>query len=735
MQAHVRKLPLALAAGTLFLTALGAFAQSQPRLLVQPTLLKGALNAAKDPTVVRSRNVTVDLDLLRAGEFQTLTLPLFDGEMTLELDRMETMGDNGQVWHGKVAKEPRSMVTLAAVGEVLIGNVLTEGGQTYAIRYLGGGVHALNEVDLGHLPNEAQPRTPSTGGPFFPLADTCTTDPPSSIDVMVVYTDDARAAAGGTDAMKATVYLAVAETNQTYLNSNVTQRIRLVHTEEVTYTEGAGISTYLTNLQSTDSIIDNVQTLRNTYAADNVVMIVEDASVACGLGYFMSTVSNAFEPYAYAVVARICATGYFSFGHELGHNMSADHDCANATSTGPYTYNRGWVETTPSAGTPWRTVMAYNGTPSSTRVPYWSNPLVNYPVGLDPMGAACPTPPYSANNRLVLNNTAATVANFRCSSPGRSDVWMKDTWNDTGAEPDPLTASEAMSESPYIWVRNFQDTTLVHQHQHENPEAGQPNYVYVKLHNGGSTAASGNLQVYITTASTSTTWPTGWTMIANIPVSGFAAHSTTVVEGSWTPTVTGHFCLMARWVSTADPMTFAETWDINYNTRQNNNIIWRNVEIVDFLDHLNVRASLQVHNANPARATVARLEIRPHANEVDSSFIRLGQVEVALDERLLAVWKAGGAKGTGFTATKDGFLLTDPAGATFENLALDPGFVATMDLSFTRNEGTPRAQYYLGVLQYEDGRGDAPVGGVSYEIHTDRDAGATAAKQAQQPRR
>jgi hypothetical protein len=724
MKTHVRKLAPALWACIVGVVFAGASAQASPRLLIQPTALKGAMESAKDPTLIQSRNVTVNLAMLREGEFQTITLPLFDGEMTVELDRMERIGKDGEVWHGKVAKEPRSMVTLAAVGDVLIGDVLTEAGRTYEIRYLGEGVHTLREVDLGKLPNEAQPRiVAGPSGPFFPLADTCTTDPPSSIDVMVVYTDDARAAAGGTIAMKAAVYLAVAETNQSYLNSGITQRIRLVHVAEVNYTEGAGISTYLNNVQDPiDGVIDNVPTLRNTYAADNVVMIVEDGSTACGLGYFMSSVGNFFEPNAYAVVARSCATGYFSFGHELGHNMGADHDCANASPTGPYTYNRGWVETSPSSGPPWRTVMAYNGTPSSVRLPYWSNPLVNYPTtGGDPTGGACPSPPYSANNRQVLNNTAATVANFRCSSPGRTDVWMKDTWSDTGVEPDPLTASEAMSESPYIWVRNFQDTTLVHQHEHQNPDAGQTNYVYVKMHNGGSTAASGNLQVYITSSSTSATWPTGWTMIANIPVSGFAAHSTKVVEGSWTPTVTGHFCLVARWVSTADPMAYAETWDIVYNSRQNNNVVWRNVQIVDFLDLPMVRASLQVNNSNPLRATTARLEIRPRAEEAATSFIKLGQVEVTFDEQLLDVWRAGGSQGTGFRETEDGFLLTDPAGATFENLALDPAFTSTMQLIFTRNEATPRAQYYLGVLQYEAGRGDAPIGGVSYEIHTDRD--------------
>ena len=68
------------------------------------------------------------------------------------------------------------------------------------------------------------------------------TDSGSRIDVMVVYTADARSDAGGTDAMIAEVYLGLSETNQSYLNSNITQRLSLVHVAEVSYTESGNRS-------------------------------------------------------------------------------------------------------------------------------------------------------------------------------------------------------------------------------------------------------------------------------------------------------------------------------------------------------------------------------------------------------------------------------------------------------------------------------------------------------------
>ena len=239
-------------------------------------------------------------------------------------------------------------MSLVALDHIVMGNIRLEDGRVFQIRHLSHGVHSLSEIDLSKLPREAQPILPQAtrerggrGGRDSAFASSlggnkCLTDPSSDIDVMVVYTATARAAAGGTDNMVALVYLSVAETNQSYFNSNLTHRVRLVHVTEVSYTESGNITTDLSRLRNTDGFIDNVLTLRNTYGADNVVMITNNGGGACGLAYFMDPVAASFESYAFAVVARTCAAANLSFPHELGHNMSADHDCANASSTGPY---------------------------------------------------------------------------------------------------------------------------------------------------------------------------------------------------------------------------------------------------------------------------------------------------------------------------------------------------------------------------------------------------------------
>ena len=176
---------------------------------------------------------------------------------------------------------------------------------------------------------------------------------------MVVYTPSARRAVGGTTAMVNMINLAVSETNQSYNNSGVTQRLNLVHAAEVSYTETSFSAALYDVTDPNDGKMDNVHTLRDIYAADEVVLIVNDPQY-CGLAWLMQDVSTAFEANAFAVVHWSCATGYYSFGHELGHNMGAQHDHYAVTkygqAAGAYWYSYGYVNTTKR----WRTVMAYN---------------------------------------------------------------------------------------------------------------------------------------------------------------------------------------------------------------------------------------------------------------------------------------------------------------------------------------------------------------------------------------
>jgi hypothetical protein len=122
--------------------------------------------------------------------------------------------------------------------------------------------------------------------------------------------------------------------------------------------------------------------------------------------------SPAFAPNAFSVVERSCMTGYYSFGHELGHNMGLNHARVDPVGTGAYSYSFGYKD----PGNAFRTVMAYNCPVNCTRVLHFSNPNVSYTGKVTGVSEASPS---SANNALSLNNTRTTVANWRTSNtPG-----------------------------------------------------------------------------------------------------------------------------------------------------------------------------------------------------------------------------------------------------------------------------------------------------------------------------
>lgn len=387
---------------------------------------------ADDADVMRTRLVVPDLDLLHqwgdGGSGARLLLNLFDdAAFWAVLDRVESNPSGSQSWIGRLDGVLYGSVILVVKDGVLMGNI-SSGDGLYRVSYVGEGVHAIQEMDSAAFPPELEPVTPSDLAAAVAPAPQATADDGSIIDVLVVYTDDARAVVGGTTAMEALIDVAIAETNGSYANSLINQRLNLVGTAELAYNESSfDWYTTLSRLRSDgDGYLDQVHVLRDQTCADEVVLLVRDEDyTACGMAYQMASVSSSFASYAFALVRYSCATGYYSFGHELGHNMGARHDWYVDSATSPYSYCHGFVNATDR----WRTIMAYDeectdGGFNCTRLQYWSNPYLS--IAGDPMGvpggtstscyAGVPEPDCDADNHRSLNNTAVTVANFRDSA-------------------------------------------------------------------------------------------------------------------------------------------------------------------------------------------------------------------------------------------------------------------------------------------------------------------------------
>lgn len=182
---------------------------------------------------------------------------------------------------------------------------------------------------------------------------------------------------------------------------------------------------------------------------------------------------------------------------------------------------------------------------------------------------------------------------------------MKDVSDDFGAEPDP--SAQVMYISDDIWVRNTNDGLLNQDHQ--NPEyripPASPSYVYVRVRNRGcSGTQGGTVFLYWAKASSGLSWPAPWDgSVAGPPQLGnpIGSQPVTVAAGDdeilvfpWSPpnpadyavfgADQGHFCLLARIETSASApygMTIPETGNLYANVQNNNNIVWKNITVVD----------------------------------------------------------------------------------------------------------------------------------------------------------
>jgi hypothetical protein len=385
-----------------------------------------ALHDDADATVIRTRPICVDAHLattLDGRQIVGLTARMFDEEsLPLSVDRQVRRGDDRVTWFGSVADAEGGSWLLTMNRGAAYGIFSPTGRGLFEIRMVPGGGHELRQLDPARFkpcacgPAEAVV-APAPAGPRAEGALRGSGDDGSQIDVLVLYTETARIAAGGTAAIESIIDASVDFTNFAYVNSLIDTSLRLVHMEETAYAESGSAGTDLGRLAgSADGHMDDVHALRNTYGADLVALIV-DSFDACGIGYLMTSLDPGFESAAFSVTDKDCAAGNLTFAHELGHNQGCHHDHDNGGPPVIYPYAFGHRYGS------WRTVMAYE---PGTRESFFSNPNVlshGLPTGIDP-GL-----PGEAYNALVINNTALTVANFRPAIPEDFDP----------PSPDPMT--------------------------------------------------------------------------------------------------------------------------------------------------------------------------------------------------------------------------------------------------------------------------------------------------------
>lgn len=329
---------------------------------------------------------------------KSVTFNLFPGIKLAGRVTSSSTAMDMRTWRGTLTNT-QGYFYAARSGDAFIAHVGTKKG-VYEVSKVGDGIYRVILLDQAKNREDA-PGTLKVGD-FSSPANKEADDSRARIDVMAAYTPQSLAGEGSLSALYARIALAVAETNGSYSKAGVTTRIRLVHIEPVDYTESGDFQTDLNRvINPSDGHMDNVPRARNGYGADMVGLILENQQY-CGLA--SSILANSEN--AYMTTSRVCATGYYSFGHELGHLQGARHDVYVDSSSTPFSYGHGYV----SVPGRWRTVMGYNNKCADagvncTRLQYFSNP--NKSISGRALGNS------TARNYTVLNVTAARTANFR----------------------------------------------------------------------------------------------------------------------------------------------------------------------------------------------------------------------------------------------------------------------------------------------------------------------------------
>ena len=296
--------------------------------------------------------------------------------ITVPTAEWQVAADGSVVWSGKDTTAG-VWAMLVMSGTDVAGTVYTLSG-VYAIHALGNGIQAVRKVEpaqFAMLPTaaDATATSPVTAGSSdLPGED-------GQLQILFAYTPEALTESGGLAQLD--VIEVVSSLNRTFANSSIRLVSVVAGIHQTAETEsalvGQTIPDILNDLRNEDDqYLNDVSRLKSHQQADIAVLIVSsqlDRSGQCQVA-----TANASTATAYGVLNLACIKGTFAFERLIGTLLGTQEDKQYSGS------DRRWY--------------TLDG-PASPRIPYWSNPQIEY--NGEPTGTG------ELDNSYILNTRAA----------------------------------------------------------------------------------------------------------------------------------------------------------------------------------------------------------------------------------------------------------------------------------------------------------------------------------------
>lgn len=187
-------------------------------------------------------------------------------------------------------------------------------------------------------------------------------DDPDTIVTFSVKYYYTRQFADVTDDIELYMDQVTAETNQGYINSLIPVRIKIHCIEPAELDDLNGGSEMLSAFRSYKGTVEELRG-----GADAAALILGSFAY-CGIGYLDSWRTGN----TVTAQQKSCALGYYTMGHELGHNFGCHHDRLVASGA-PYDYGYG-----SNIVAPYRTCMAYSNGNFNRKANIYSSPVATF---------------------------------------------------------------------------------------------------------------------------------------------------------------------------------------------------------------------------------------------------------------------------------------------------------------------------------------------------------------------